>query len=86
MNYKPSEYLKEQNPHMGDSAWEKAMLLVTVAFDGAGDDFSSRILQLTQKADSANRERLRKGFPQLVMLGMAWKTGDIEMVNVKEEE
>ena len=33
---------------------------------GHGTDFDSKLVRLTADADSVNRERLRRGFPEIV--------------------
>ena len=36
------------------------------ALGGGGTDFDSRLVRLVSHADSVNRERLRRGFPEIV--------------------
>lgn len=43
--------------------------------EGYGDWFSAQLLRLVAKADTKNRERLRKGFPETVALYEAWYRG-----------
>lgn len=39
---------------------------IGVALAGGGTDFDSRLVRLIAHADSVNRERLRRGFPEIV--------------------
>lgn len=52
---------------------------------GDGDWFSAQLLRLIAKSDDANRERLRKGFPNHVALWEAWYFKDAEHPYPKEE-
>jgi len=42
---------------------------------GGGDWFTIRLLQLIAKADTQNRENIRKGFPTEVQAYEEWFTG-----------
>ena len=80
MNYKPSDFLKSQNPDVTEEMWKQYIGWITYAMDTDADNFQSQIIRLGIKADSGNREKLRLSFPVEVMLSTAWKMGDIEMV------
>lgn len=58
---KPSEY-DQANIH--------------IIMNGYGDWFSARLLRLCQKADPANLERIRRGFPDHVALYEQWRDAD----------
>lgn len=57
------------------SPYDKARMADILA--GEGDWFTAYLLRLIAKADSANREKIRLGFPKEVDAYERWSRGDL---------